>query len=316
MKKALLIINLILPFLSSSLHGQKAVETKRIVTNLIRGQYELDGGIGLSDKYLGGYQSGRFILEISIDPKTKANYCWIQQQIFEKEYNPNLIRNGVNLSNNYSWNTVDGSYASGTYKINPIDSSVTFTWKKKYQNILPKAKLKKMNYDLILEVAKDNYFVKGFDYEDGEMYRSKSRLEQISFDEKQKAEKLIVKEKRLLAINANLTSNTKNVKWTDGEVLVSMAPSGYARYDAIDLTGYKNLAVSLKFKEGYTHGGRLEIRTESILGPLLGSVEVFEYKDYNFPININGIHDIYLVFMNHKEEKGVLFLLSDLTFRN
>jgi hypothetical protein len=196
MKKALLIINLILPLLSSSLHGQKVVETKKIVTNLIRGQYELDGGIGLSDKYLGGYQSGRFILEISVDAKTKANYCWMQQQVFEQEYNPNLIRNGVNLSSNYSWNTVDGSYASGTYKINPIDSSVTFTWKKKYQNILPKAKLKKMNYDLILEVAKDNYFVKGFDYEGGEMYRSKSRLEQIAFDRKREEEDKIAKEKR------------------------------------------------------------------------------------------------------------------------
>jgi hypothetical protein len=101
-----------------------------------------------------------------------------------------------------------------------------------------------------------------------------------------------------------------------GEILVANGSGGYARYDAIDLTGIKNLSVMASYLAGQTLGGTLELRTGSITGPLLGSVEVNATKPYNFPINVSGVQDIYLVFVNDKQKEGALYGLMNLHFQN
>lgn len=158
------------------------------VIALIRGTYEIMGGIESSDSYAGGLQSRRMLIEIGFDNNTKSNTCLMGEQVFKQENNPNYIRNGVNLSTNYSWYGVEGSMSTGTYKINALDSSITFIWKKKYQSIVPRAKLKYNELDLVLVIPNGRLFTKQLDYDNGEFIRSKTRLAQIKLDEKREEE--------------------------------------------------------------------------------------------------------------------------------
>jgi hypothetical protein len=70
------------------------------------------------------------------------------------------------------------------------------------------------------------------------------------------------------------------------------------------------------FMAGQTVGGMLELRTGSVTGPLLGSVEVNATKAYSFPISTTGVHDVYLVFVNDKVKEGALYALMNLNFQN
>jgi cytochrome c len=126
-----------------------------------------------------------------------------------------------------------------------------------------------------------------------------------------------LRDAKIPAVNADATAKTMKFKIDGvGEILVATASGGYARYDSIDLTGIKNLSVMATYMAGQTVGGQLELRTGSVTGPLLGSVEVNATKAYNFPINASGVHDIYLVFVNDKVKEGALYALMNLNFQN
>jgi cytochrome c len=126
-----------------------------------------------------------------------------------------------------------------------------------------------------------------------------------------------LRDAKIPAVAADASAKTMKFKVDGiGEILVSTGPGGYARYDAIDLTGIKNLSVMATYMAGQTVGGQLELRTGSVTGPLLGSVEVNATKAYNFPLNVSGVHDVYLVFVNDKVKEGALYALMNLNFQN
>jgi hypothetical protein len=191
------------------LQAQSTVESKKTAVDLIRGQYFGEADIDMDEMV--PYRlvaNARYVLDIGLDDDLKANSCWISKQYLRQEYNPYMVSNGINLSNNYNWDNVDDTFSKGTYKINPSDSTVTFTWKNDDYGFL-KGKLKtQVGGGLILEVNRYNWyeeegawkndnnisdFTKEFDFEDGEYIRSKSRLDQIAFEEKKEKEEKIQK---------------------------------------------------------------------------------------------------------------------------
>jgi cytochrome c len=126
-----------------------------------------------------------------------------------------------------------------------------------------------------------------------------------------------LRDAKIPAVSADASAKTMKFKVDGiGEILVATGAGGYARYDAIDLTGIKNLSVMATYMAGQTVGGQLELRTGSVTGPLLGSVEVNATKAYNFPLNTTGVHDVYLVFVNDKVKEGALYALMNLNFQN
>jgi hypothetical protein len=209
MKMRFIIFQLIFLITVIRLHGQSTIESKKTVVDLIRGQYSGEADIDMDEMVPSRLvANARYILDIGLDDNSKANNCWISKQYFRQEYNPYMVTNGINLSNNYNWDNVDGTYSKGTYKINPTDSSVTFTWQNDDYGYL-KGKLKSQEGGgLVLELNRYSWydeegvwkndnnisdFTKEFDFEDGEYIRSKSRLDQLAFEEKKEKEEKIEK---------------------------------------------------------------------------------------------------------------------------
>lgn len=209
MKMRFIIFQLIFLITVLHLHGQSTTESKKTAVDLIRGQYAGEADIDMDEMVPSRLVvNARYVLDIGLDGNSNANKCWISKQYFRQEYNPNMVANGINLSNNYNWDNVDGTFSKGTYKINPTDSSVTFTWQNDDYGYL-KGKLKSQEGGgLVLEINRFSWyeeegawkdvnnisdFTKEFDFEDGEYIRSKSRLAQLAFEEKKEKEEKIEK---------------------------------------------------------------------------------------------------------------------------
>lgn len=96
---------------------------------------------------------------------------------------------------------------------------------------------------------------------------------------------------------------------------------GYARFDKIDLTQ----VGKIKFRvQSNGVGGRVELRIDSLHGPVISSATVpgGEIKDLKTGwkdvdarlVNTNGIHDLYLVFVNDTEKQKILFNIDWIRF--
>jgi hypothetical protein len=189
MKKCFLIFGLILLTTTIRLHAQSTVESKKTVIDF-RGQYEASAEIDRNDLVpMRNVYNAKYVLNIGSDDKANSCEAWIMH--YRQEYNPNLVRNMINLSNNYNWDQVDGTTSRGTYKINPIDSSVTFTWNK-YEPF-KKGKLKVRESGLVVLEMVEYNFVKEFDFDGEEYTRSKGRLAQQAFDKKKEEEEIQLK---------------------------------------------------------------------------------------------------------------------------
>lgn len=105
---------------------------------------------------------------------------------------------------------------------------------------------------------------------------------------------------------------------TGSEAAVGMADGSYMVYNDIDLTGISGLKAMVFTSAGQTAGGRLEVRSGSPTGTLLGEADV---KEGNMgPVNIpfkkseSGTHKLYLVFVNPKAGSKPLMAVDTMTF--
>lgn len=187
MKKCFLIFELILLTTTIRLHAQSTGESKKIVIDL-RGEYVASAEIDPNDLVpMRNVYEARYVLKIGTEGKANSCIAWIQH--YRQDYNPNLVRNMINLSYNYNWDNVYGTTCKGTYKINPIDSTVTFTWNK-YEPF-KEGKLKVRESGLVVLEMVEYNFVKEFDFDGEEYTRSKGRVAQEAFDKKKKKEEEI-----------------------------------------------------------------------------------------------------------------------------
>jgi hypothetical protein len=160
----------------------------------VRGQYGMDLGYytGTSYGYYGSMINKYLSLTLEFDSKTKLNTCWQQVYEYKQVYNPDLIRNGVNLSNQYESEAVKGTYKSGSYKINNADSSITFIWKSKSGSITEKSYFKTEGYNFIIYSKQDSdpyRFVKNFNYNNGKLIKNRYKDVQSQIEEQRNKEK-------------------------------------------------------------------------------------------------------------------------------
>lgn len=101
-----------------------------------------------------------------------------------------------------------------------------------------------------------------------------------------------------------------------GEILAATGDKGFAKFANIDLTGIKKISFMGMYMAGQTIGGNLELRTGSPTGTLIGSVEIKASKQYEIPVNVAGVKDLYFVFVSPTGAEGALFGLKDFLFEN
>jgi beta-galactosidase len=123
--------------------------------------------------------------------------------------------------------------------------------------------------------------------------------------------------KQIEAESYNDQSGIQNVTCDEGTEAVGYTENGdYAVYKNID---FENGATSFKTRaSSATNGGKIEIRLDSITGPLVGTCTVAGTGDWQTFIDatcdvsgVSGKHDLYLKFTG---ESGYLFNLNWFTF--
>ena len=94
-------------------------------------------------------------------------------------------------------------------------------------------------------------------------------------------------------------------KITDRMVVSSINNGDYLKVQGVDFSkGTKSIDVSV----ASMYGGTIEIRTDALDGPVLGTVKVTGkaegdiFKTINTPVKtIKGVHDLYFVFKGGKD---------------
>ncbi|HEY5371095.1 MAG TPA: glycoside hydrolase family 43 protein [Hanamia sp.] len=103
----------------------------------------------------------------------------------------------------------------------------------------------------------------------------------------------------------------RNIKWNKGKMIAerlfvtSINNGDYIKVQGVDFSkGASSIEVSL----AALYGGKIEIHTDKIDGPLLGLVEVNSFgegdvwKTITTPVkNIKGVHDVFFVFKGNNE---------------
>lgn len=121
--------------------------------------------------------------------------------------------------------------------------------------------------------------------------------ETIAFSEGVKTEKITEWERN--------EPYNRGKKITERMVVSSIHNGDYIKVQGVDFSrGTKSIDVTV----ASLYGGSIEIRTDAIDGPLLGTVKVTGksegdlYKTINTPIkNVNGVHDLFFVFKGEKD---------------
>ncbi|MDD2437788.1 MAG: glycoside hydrolase family 43 protein [Massilibacteroides sp.] len=103
----------------------------------------------------------------------------------------------------------------------------------------------------------------------------------------------------------------RNISWDKGKKIAdrlyvtSIHNGDYMKVQGVD---FSTGAVSIDVNVASLHGGRIELHTDEIDGPLLGTIEIKAsgegdiWKTITIPVNnIKGIHDLYFVFRGEKE---------------
>ena len=123
--------------------------------------------------------------------------------------------------------------------------------------------------------------------------------------------------KQIEAENYNNQSGIQNVTCDEGTEAIGYTENGdYAVYKNID---FGNGATSFKARaSSATNGGKIEVRLDSITGPLVGTCSVAGTSDWqtfsDASCNVSGVsgkHDLYLKFTG---ESGYLINLNWFTF--
>jgi len=101
-----------------------------------------------------------------------------------------------------------------------------------------------------------------------------------------------------------------------GEIVVALGDQGYASFNQIDLTGIKNIQVSAFVLAGQTVGGKLELHLGSPPGKLVSSVDIQKIGQATLPVSVNGVNDLYFVFVNPEAGDKPLYALKEFFFEN
>lgn len=103
-----------------------------------------------------------------------------------------------------------------------------------------------------------------------------------------------------------------------GPAAIGTKSGSYIAFNDIDLTGIESLSPTVFASTTQTAGGKLEARINSPTGPLLGEAEVKPGTSgpINLPIRqpIQGMHKLYLVFVNPEAGQKALFALDKVQF--
>ena len=100
-----------------------------------------------------------------------------------------------------------------------------------------------------------------------------------------------------------------------GEILIATGDKGFAQFANIDLTGIKSVKVLANYMEGTTAGGKLELHTGSVSGPLVGAIDINASKQFDIPVNVSGVHDLYFVYVaNANSGDKPLFAIKEFYF--
>ena len=103
-----------------------------------------------------------------------------------------------------------------------------------------------------------------------------------------------------------------------GPAAIGTKSGSYIAFNDIDLTGIESLSPTVFASTTQTAGGKLEARINSPTGPLLGEAEVKPGTagPVNLPIRqpVQGMHKLYLVFVNPEAGQKALFALDKVQF--
>lgn len=103
-----------------------------------------------------------------------------------------------------------------------------------------------------------------------------------------------------------------------GPAAVGTKSGSYVAFKDIDMTGIESISPTVFASTTQTVGGKLEARINSPTGPLLGEVEVKPGTagPVNLPVRqpVQGMHTLYLVFVNPEAGQKALFALDKVQF--
>ncbi len=103
-----------------------------------------------------------------------------------------------------------------------------------------------------------------------------------------------------------------------GELVIGLNPGSNFYFNDIDLTGIQSLNVGTYSDPARTAGGKLEIRTDSPTGPLLGEGDVKTGATAPLTITLKpageGMHKLYFVFVNPDAKGKPLFAVNWVQF--
>ncbi len=122
------------------------------------------------------------------------------------------------------------------------------------------------------------------------------------------------------ATSSDAANATMNYKLPTGsEAVVALGNGSNVVFKGIDLTGISSLSVTAFSMKGQTAGGKIEVRTGSPTGKLLGSAEVENGKMGAVTVPLvsagPGLQDLFLVFTNAEAKAGqALFAVDTVTF--
>lgn len=121
------------------------------------------------------------------------------------------------------------------------------------------------------------------------------------------------------ANTADEVNKTMNFKMGDaGEMVIGTENGSFIAFKKIDLTQITSLKVSANAQDSRLSGGKLEVRIGSVNGLKIGEAEIQPGgKPLPKTISITpqtGFHDVYLVYVNDKNEGKPLFALSEIKF--
>ena len=109
---------------------------------------------------------------------------------------------------------------------------------------------------------------------------------------------------------------TKEVAGIPGDVVAVSRSGAHLRLRGIDLTGIGGVAIAgVALAADNAAGGTIEVRLDSLSGPLVGTTEAMGAKGdkaldrRRVPVPATpGVHDLYLVFRNERATRGQLLL--------
>ncbi len=124
---------------------------------------------------------------------------------------------------------------------------------------------------------------------------------------------------KLKAVASDDRKDIRTVKLpaTGSDAAIALKSGSYLAYNDIDLTGLSGLSAQVFTTAGRQVGGKVEVRTGSPTGPLLGDAEV--KMGTSGPVNIpfkkpeSGTHKLYLVFVNPEQPDKPLMAIDALT---